>query len=154
MYSSPIVQMRVNIAVYALLLVICTAWLFYYPSFAATIELCDKPMLAHDPVITIEPYNPEPGNEYTISTAFTMKGLENDIDDGNEDLKITFSGFPIENERLPLCENVPCPISNGFHNFSWNGDVPTGVHGDILISEDWSLLNGTSILCFSVGYYL
>lgn len=121
-------------------------------AFASTIRICDSYMLAHDPKISITPENPIPGDSYIITTAFSITGLETDIVDGTEELKITLSGFPVVNEKLPLCENVPCPIGNGLYNVSWDGDVPSGVHGALLISENWKMTNGTSILCFSVGY--
>lgn len=149
-------QMRATMSIYALLFTIVTFWLIYNSAFtnASVITLCNQPMLAHDPIITLEPDEPVVGSKYVISTAFTMIGLEHDITDGTEDLKVSLSGYPIVNQKLALCENVPCPIGNGFHNFSWDGDVPSGVHGDIDINEDWKMTNGSSILCFTVVYQL
>jgi hypothetical protein len=152
--TNAIVQMRTNVSLYALFILICAMWLWYHPAFASTIHICDQPMLAQTPTITLTPENPIQGGTYVISTAFTMTNLQTDITSGTEDLKVTLSGFPIVNEQLPLCDNVPCPIGNGFHNFSWNGDVPTGVHGSVLVSENWKMDNGSSILCFSVGYVI
>jgi len=147
-------EFRTNVSIYVLLFIILSLWLFYHPVFASQITICDKEMIAVNPVITIMPDNPVLGGTYTISTAFSIEDLSpsNTINDGTEQLKVTLSGFPILNENLPLCDNVPCPIGNGFHNFSWDGDVPTGVHGDVLVNEDWKMTNGSSILCFSVGY--
>lgn len=147
-------QFRTNTSIYVLVFVILILWVIYNPAFASQITICNKEMIAINPVITIVPDNPIQGGTYTISTAFSIEDLSpsSTIHDGTEQLKVTLSGFPVVNENLPLCDNVPCPIGNGFHNFSWDGDVPTGVHGTVLVSEDWKMTNGTSILCFTVSY--
>lgn len=151
-------EFRTNASIYAMFFTIIAMWLMYHPMLpfvrGSQITICDGSMLAQYPRIQIVPQNPIPGDSYTISTTFTIEHLPSSqtINDGTESLKITLSGFPIVNENLPLCENVPCPIGNGYHNFSWNGDVPTGVHGNVLIYEDWKMTNGTRILCFSVSY--
>jgi hypothetical protein len=151
-------QFRTNISIYLLLGSILSLWIIYHPIFAlaSQIKICDKTMIATNPTITIEPQDPVQGGTYTISTAFSIDNLSPSsiINDGTEQLKVSLSGYPIVNENLPLCDNVPCPIGNGFHNFSWDGNVPTGVHGAVLVSEDWLMTNGSSILCFSVGYYI
>ena len=156
MYRNYSREIRANASIYFLLILTLLVWFVYNPifAFASQISLCDGTMLAKDPVITLTPENPTVGGTYVISTAFSVNGFSNGdgITDGTEALKVTLGGFPVVNEELPLCENVPCPIGNGFHNFSWNGDVPSGVHGTIVVSEDWKMTNGTRILCFSVGY--
>jgi len=69
-------------------------------------------------------------------------------------IKAYFSGYPVENDSLNLCEelqknNIECPLQPGFKNFTWDNTVPTGLpSGTIKGTEQWTDENNNEILCF------
>lgn len=129
------------------------ASLFSY-GMTADIMLCDGGFLAELVDISIVPSDPYPGESYTTHVNFWWPDSQKPVTDGKQYLKVTLSGFPLVDNGEPLCDNVPCPIVNGWNNYSWSGDVPSGVHGDVVVSEDWKTVNDDSIVCFSVRYYI
>lgn len=82
--------------------------------------------------------------------AFTMP---EDVVAGTMDLVITFSGFPVVNDRLNLCEElaknaIECPLQSGYHNYTWTNVVPAGLpHGTLDTRETWRDASGGEILC-------
>lgn len=122
--------------------------------FSSSIRVCDTPMLAENVTITLIPENPSAGGTYVVGVDLQIPSSSSPIIDGTQSIVVTLSGFPIVNTNEKLCENVPCPIVPGWNNNTWPGNVPSGVHGNVVIREIWNTLNHDEIVCFEVGYSL
>jgi hypothetical protein len=121
---------------------------------SATVSYCDNGYIAELGSVVIVPDDPVPGDKYQTMVSFWWPDLQPSVSEGSQELRITLSGFPVANTKSPLCDNVPCPIVNGWNNHTWEGDVPKGVHGDVHIYENWLTADGKSIFCFNVVYYI
>ena len=119
---------------------------------ASTVTYCDNGYIAELGSVVIVPDDPVPGGKYKTRVSFWWPELQNPVSAGTQELRVTLSGFPVTNTKSPLCDNVPCPIVNGWNNHTWEGDVPTGVHGTVQVYENWLTHDDRSIFCFNVGY--
>jgi len=119
---------------------------------SATITYCDNGYIAELASVVIVPDVPVPGDTYQTRVSMWWPNLQPSVSEGSQVLRITLSGFPVVNTKSPLCDNVPCPIENGWNNYTWDGDVPTGVHGEVQVYENWLTADGKSIFCFNVAY--
>ena len=117
-----------------------------------TITSCSsKDIIAQNLDLTLEPTQLKQGDPYSISVAFDLPEV---ITSGNMYLYDTFSGFPVVNDNVKLCDelaknNIDCPLKTGFHNYTWNDVVPTGLPSGVLKgTEKWSTDDDREILCF------
>ena len=121
-------------------------------SNSASVTYCDNGYVAELVQVSINPENPEPGSTYETSVSFWWPDQQPPVSEGSQELRVTLSGFPVVNTESPLCDNVPCPIVNGWNNHTWKGGVPSGVSGSVVVYENWKTKDGKSIVCFDVGY--
>lgn len=120
-------------------------------SYNAVLNPCsDVKMLVDNLKLTLDPADPKSGNNYTISVSFELPDLE--INDGIMEILASLNGFPLGKIDKKLCDELDCPITEGFHEYSWSGQVPTGVHGQLKLHEEWLTVNDKTILCFDAYY--
>lgn len=108
--------------------------------------------LVKDLQVSLWPEAPKSGEQYSLSLAFT---LPEKVSDGEMDLNILFSGYPVVNDHLNLCDelaknSIACPIEAGRHNFTWTNTVPTGLpSGTLKSTETWVAGSGSQVFCFN-----
>jgi hypothetical protein len=113
--------------------------------------------LAKNLVVTVNPADPNPGEEYTTITDYDLEdGVV--VSGGKAHYKATLSGFPIVDTTDDLCDDLksgptPCPLSGHVHSEAKDKMI-TGVHGDLQSTMTWTDSNGKQILCLALSFYL
>lgn len=114
----------------------------------------DVKMIVEDLKLSLNPADPTSGNNYTINISFTLPETVDDISSGTMEILASLNGFPLGKTDKKLCDEIECPISIGFHEYSWEGQVPTSVHGQLKFHEEWFTDDDRDILCFDAYYDL
>jgi hypothetical protein len=92
------------------------------------------------------PDPPTAGENATLSFAYTVPdGMT--ITDGTSQYAYTLNYIPLPGSTNPLCNDVPCPITPGFHNLTSVAAWPSGVSGKLVTTINWYDLAKNLLLC-------
>jgi hypothetical protein len=92
------------------------------------------------------PDPPIAGENATLSFGFTVPdGMT--ITDGTSQYSYTLNYIPLPGNTNPLCNDVPCPITPGFHNLTSTAAWPTGVSGKLVTTINWYDLAKNLLMC-------
>ncbi|NBR60796.1 MAG: hypothetical protein EBT86_03935 [Actinobacteria bacterium] len=106
---------------------------------------CNPTSLFHFDSATLEPTNPLPDTNITLSLNFTNSYSV--VTDGNVDYLINFNGLPYSYTE-PLCTpSLPCPIELGTHTVYSEPINPGTSAGKLSIQANYKDLAENSLLC-------
>jgi len=90
-------------------------------------------------------YQAPPVNS-TLIVAYTVPSV---IEDGLATYTCTLNGFPVINEKAPLCQETKCPIEVGFHNDS--SSFQTGLaSGTLGCTLKWLAPDSSVLRCIRI----
>ena len=82
----------------------------------------------------------------TLIVAYTVPSV---IEDGLATYTCTLNGFPVINEKVPLCQETKCPIEVGFHNDS--SSFQTGLaSGTLSCNLKWLAPDSSVLRCIKI----
>jgi hypothetical protein len=110
--------------------------------------------------LSLSPEVPKAGDTYYL----TIQGIPSKTitveDQSSVYLTASLSGFPIGKQTTSLCDgslptNTPCPLVKDTPlNMTWTGAIPDGVHGTLVLHEEWATGAAEPILCFEMKVLL
>lgn len=98
-------------------------------------------------------YWPDPpiiGENATLSFLYTVPSGYPDVSDGSAVYSISLNGIPFPSSTDPLCDDVPCPITEGQHNLTSTNIWDGGVSGKVVSKIQWYDSQKTLLLCVQV----
>jgi len=133
-------------------LMIMSVFYFAKCDTSSLVPCADTKMLVEDLKLSLLPADPTSGNNYTIYISFTLPDTVDDINSGSMEIMASLNGFPLGIIDKKLCDEIECPLSTGFHEYSWGGQVPDDIHGRLKLHEEWFTDDDQDILCFDAYY--
>jgi hypothetical protein len=114
---------------------------FTYKSCGDSTDLAQNIQIITDPQL--------PQTDYTL---FLDYDLSKEVDGGTSNYKVNLNGIPMAPYSDDLCtevskSNITCPIFAGHIASQSQGNIPSGVSGKILLTNEWSNNDGERILC-------
>ena len=92
------------------------------------------------------PDPPVAGENASVSFGYTVPdGMT--VTDGTAQYGYTLNYIPLPGSTDPLCTDVPCPITSGYHNLTSTNIWPTGVSGKLVTTINWYDLAKNLLLC-------
>ena len=123
---------------------------------AGSAESCTSvDALASDVRVVLDPASPAIGQSYTLTTSYDLSEA---ITSGTVWYMVTMGGFPVVDERKPLCEELqggdtPCPLEPGHVSSVVRGEVPSTMpHGQFDTVVRWATDGGREILCIKFSF--
>jgi len=102
--------------------------------------------LAQNLVLSVDPVLPQ-----TTYILYLNADFSEEIIKGTSKYSVTYNFIPLSPTTNDLCtevssSNITCPLSNHISMQS-NGNMPTGVSGTTIITNEWFNDDGSRILC-------
>ena len=82
----------------------------------------------------------------TLIVSYTVPSV---VLDGTATFLCTLNGFPVIDEKTPLCQETACPIAEGFHNDS--NSFQTGLaSGTLSCTTKWLAPDSSVLRCIKI----